>query len=374
MKRALTRFLRRPLVAALATGCVALTAASAAGAEESAYCRRVQARAASDAALLYAPTARAEALKLPTAIQPGGRIDPVGTGSSYQFRAGLSISALDIYKGTRLSHVANAECAHHEATLAAHELLSLGLDVGRLAALRSEAAYLESRRAEWEEITHKADQRFEARTMTLLNVTDVRARAAALVRRQLHVSAGIGRLEALGLEKLPASVERLMDAVDSTAMRYERETSHVRSLDAWDFNVTGGYVPPILDATRSDFFGLIQVSYNLGGPWRNAAESRYRAAREDELKSGRHELRRQLAVFREQARRSKAHAKGELEVVEGTIAMLRADRSAVDSSDAPSVFYASSMIELELIGAESERAYLIALIRELSQVEENRDG
>jgi hypothetical protein len=370
MKRSWIWFLSKPLTLAVAAGCVALTTARTASAEESAYCRKVHARASSDSALLYAPAARAEALKLPTAIQPGGRIDPVGAGNSYQFRAGLSISAVNIYKGTRLSHVADADCAHHEAVFAAQELLSLGLEVGRLAALRSQAEYLESRRPDWEDITKKTDERFQAKTTTLLNVVDVRARATTLVRRQLQVQSDVARLEAIGIDKHSASIDRLMNAVDSSAMRYEREASHVRSLDAWDINVTGGYVPPILDATRSDFFGLVQISYNLGGPWRNAAESRYLAAREEELKNAKHELRRQLAVFRDQAKRANAHARRELEVIERSIAVLRADRTAVESSDAPSVFYASSMLDLELIGAESERVYLAALIRELSKVEE----
>ncbi len=371
MKRSWSRFVKKPLAAAVIAGCASISAARPALAEESAYCRRVHARASADSALLYGPTARAEALKLPTAIQPGGRIDPVGQGTSYQFRAGLSISAIDVYKGTRLSHVADADCAHHEAVFAAQELLALGLEVGRLAALRGQVAHLESRRARWEEITEKMTERFEAKTMTLLDVADVRARAATLARRQVQLGADIARLEALGLDKQPASIDRLINAVERTGMQYERESSHVRSLDAWDINLTGGYVPPVLDARSSDFFGLVQVSYNLGGPWRNAAESRYLSAREEELKTAKYELRRQLTRFREQARQSSTHAKRELEIVERAIKVLEADRAAVDQSDAPSVFYASAMLELELIGAESDRVYLMTWIRELSRVEEN---
>jgi hypothetical protein len=348
-----------------------MTSTRPASAEESAYCRKVHARASADAALLYAPTARAEALKLPTAIQPGGRIDSTGQGNNYQFRAGLSISAIQIYKGTRMTPVADADCAHHEAVFAAQELLSLGMEVGRLAALRSQAAYLESHRAVWEEITHKMDERFEAKTTTLLEATDVRTRAATVARRHAQLGAEIARLEAMGIQGPHASIAQLMHAVDASAMRYEREVSHVRSLDAWDLNVTGGYVPPVMDAPRSDFFGLVQVSYNLGGPWRNAAESRYLAARAEELKDAKYELRRQLVQFREQAKRSSVHAKRELEIVERGLALLKADRAAIESSEAPSVFYARSMLDLELIGAEAERVFLTTLIRELSRVEES---
>lgn len=367
MKCALARKVGRPLLASVGAAAFAALAATSASAEESPYCEKVRARADSDAALLYGPKLRAEALKLPSAIQPNGRVDPVGAGTTYQFRAGLSVSAIDVYKAARLADVADADCAHHAAATAAQEILAFGVEVGRLPALRSEVAYLDAHRPEWEKIAAKTDELLEAKTLTLLNVTDIRARTLGLVRRRAQVAGELGRFEALGVDRVEPALTRLMNDVDASAMRYEREGSRVRKLDAWDLTLTGGYVPPILDAPKSDFFGLVQVSYNLGGPWQSAAERRYLAAREEELRRAKHELRHQLTVLREQVARTKEQAHAELDALEPAIDRLRSDRASVVSSGAAAAFYATAMIDLELINAEAERQYLMVLMRELSR-------
>jgi len=70
-------------------------------ADDTPYCRKVRARAASDAALLIAPSLRLDGLKLPTAFQTGANpIDPVAVGREYQVRGGVSVSPIDIYKLT----------------------------------------------------------------------------------------------------------------------------------------------------------------------------------------------------------------------------------------------------------------------------------
>src|SRR5262245_4883079 len=80
------------IVACMAASLLRTPAANA----DDAYCRKVHARAASEAALLFAPTARAEGIKLPVALQKGASIDPLtaGGGSGYQLRAGMSLSLM----------------------------------------------------------------------------------------------------------------------------------------------------------------------------------------------------------------------------------------------------------------------------------------
>lgn len=277
-------------ISGVATTLALAATAVVAQAEESAYCRKVHARASSDAALLLAPTLRAEALKLPSSLSGGARIDATPTGSSYQVRAGATVSLLNMYKGTRLPVVADADCAQHEATNAAQELLAQAEDFGRLEALRAEAKALDESRPEWERVAAKMTERFAAQNVTLLNVEDVHTRTVALERRRAQIGGEIGRIEASGLGTQRPNVAALAQNIDAAATKYERETSHVRSLDAFDLSLTGGYVPPVLDTKESDFFGVIQISYNLGGPFRNAAESRYRAARV-RVQVGRHHRR-----------------------------------------------------------------------------------
>ena len=81
-------------------------------------------------------------------------------------------------------------------------------------------------------------------------------------------------------------------------MTYEKKVSHVRSLDTWSVRLTAGYIPPFFGSDRADTFGLVQLTHNLGGAWRSAAEGRHLAAREDELKSSRYELTSRIGAFR----------------------------------------------------------------------------
>ncbi len=356
---------------AVGAAIAAVATASSANADDSAYCRRVRARASSDAALLIAPTLRAEALKLPSSLAAGGRLDATPGGSNYQIRAGGSVSLINIYKGTRLSVIADADCAQHAATTAAQELVLQAQTFGRVNGLRAEASFLEAHRAEWEAIATQMAARLAAQNVTLPNVEDVLARTTSLARRRTVVSGEIARIEASGLDTQKPNVAALAQNVDSTTMRYEREASHVRAFDSWDFTVTGGYVPPVFDSKQSDFFGVVQVSYSIGGAFRNAAESRYLEARSDELKTSRSEVQTQLHSFRQQIKADLTAAKGELTIVETRVAALQATRTQLEGSDASGAPYALAMVDLELVAMRAEQVFLAAFARELTHVEEN---
>lgn len=362
------RALRNGLAACAALAVVAT--ATSAHADESAYCRKVRARASSDAALLIAPTLRAEVMKLPSALLPGGAVGVTPAGSTYQFRAGASIGLVNMYKGTQLGAVADADCAAYDATTKAHDLLALAADFGRLSALREQAKFLDEQRPVWEAIYAKMAERFAAQNVTLLNLEDVRVRTTVLARHRAHIGGQIARLEATGLGEQRPKVDALIQSIEATSAKYEREQSHVRSLDAFDLTITGGYVPPILDAKDSDFFGVIQVSYSLGGPFRNAAETRYRDARAEEVKNARYETQAQLRAFRDEVRATLGETKQELAIVEQRLAGLLATRRELEGSEATGAAYALAMIDLEILAMRADRVFLTGYARELSHVEE----
>ena len=163
----------------------------------------------------------------------------------------------------------------------------------------------------------------------------------------------------------------LVDAADRQVMQLERDASHVRSLAAWDVRVTGGVIP---QPDQVDYFGMLQVGFNLGAFSRNAQETQYLDARAEELRRARYELRDQVETFRRQIRSAIAQAKRELSVVDRQAKMLAADRSALGQADAPNAPHALAMIDLDAVLVESERVFLAALITELAHFEENQDG
>jgi hypothetical protein len=355
-----------------ATGAaVAVAVTSTSAHADSAYCRKVRARAAADAALLVAPKLLVEGIKAPSPLQAGGKLDPASPNSGYQIRAGATFSPLNLYKGLRVKEVGEADCEQHDSAMTAQLLLIHAPDLGRLAALREQAGYLDGQKGKWESISSRMGERFAARTVTLFELEEARKASAALARQRSMIGAEIGRLEAIGLEDYRGSIPELIRRIHDKAMVFEREASHVRSLDSWVFNITGGYMPPIYGAGSSDVFGVVQVGYSLGGPWHDSNESRYLGAREEELQKERTELGRQLDVLRANVKVTAGEAGRELEITEKRVKELTELRALLEKSEVPNAAQSLDHVELELIAAQADRVFLTGLIRELSRLEVN---
>ena len=364
MRACVGRFSRsRRGAAGLLLAAAVLAAGAPARAEESPYCAKVRARAEADASLLFAPTLQAQGIKFPN----NGTIDAgVTVGRDYQLRAGATWSPLDFYKGFRVLDVGDADCERHEAALNVQEALAFGIDLGRLPALEKQDRFLESKRPTWEQHLAAAEQRLEAHVASLLEVNEVRARGAELARKHAQVKGELERLRLRGVPAQRGALGSLVAAADERSMRYEREVKHVRSLDAWDLRVTGGVVPH----SGGDFFGVVQLGFNLGAFSRNAAESRYLTARAEELRGARYEAREGVRRLREQARSAVQQARRELEILDKQAARVEQGRALLEGSEAPNAPQARTVIELESIFLESDRVFLTALVEELSRLEE----
>lgn len=345
-----------------------LAAPTVATAEPSPYCRKVEARADGDAALLFAPKVQADAIKFPdsSAIDAG-----VLKGTGVQFRGGLSWSPLDFYKGFRVLRVAEADCKTHESIVSIQELLAHGEDFGRLPALRKQAAFLASSRTTWEAIAQKADERASAHVTPVLDANEVRIRVSELARRHAQIEGEIAALEARGLQEYRGMLSSLLESYNSNATRLEREATHIRSLDAWDVNVTGGVIP---HAAPLDYYAVVHVSFNLGAFSRNAADTRYLDARAEEMRKARYETQSQIERFRRTAKVGANRARRETELLDKQIASIVTVRDALSTSDAPNAPHTLSIIELGRISLESERTFTSALAEELSRLEEKHDG
>jgi hypothetical protein len=336
----------------------------AAHADDAAYCRKVRARAGAEAALLYAPTVQAQGIRFP---RNGTTDSGVTTGTGYQFRAALSFSPLDFYKGFRVERTAEADCRQHDAFITLQEVLAEGADVGRLPALRRQAEALEASRPLCEAIAAKADERFAAHVASLLETSEAHARVTELARKREQVAGEIARLEARGLDSYQGMLSVLIDRADKETMAFEREASHVRSLDAWEVKLSGGIIP---QDQPVDYFALVQVGFNFGSFAHNAQESKYLDARLEELKKAKYELREQVRKYRQQIDIGLNQTKREIAIVEKQLAMLRTARAALEHSDAPGAANATALIDLDVATAEAEQAFLTTLVTQLSRFQE----
>jgi hypothetical protein len=346
--------------------------AGPARADDSPYCRKVRARAVSDASLLIAPSLRLEGIKLPTAFQRGSNtIDPTGIGPEYQVRGGLTLSPIDIYKGFRVLGIGDADCEQHVTVVMAEEILAQDKNYGRAAALKKQIVFLEAQRERWEALLAQGEQRFASKVTTLQQTEELRTRVLAFERQRAQLAGDLARLESNGAKPFTGTLADLAHAIESTTMIYEKKVSHLRTLDTWSIHLTAGYIPPFFGADHPDAYGMVQLTHNLGAAWRNSAETKQLAAREDELKSSRYELTSRIGVFRATLRSSSTQATRELQIVESRVSALTAGRTALETSEALKAAHALALLDLELIAAEAERTYLTELIAQLRTLEES---
>jgi hypothetical protein len=339
-------------------GVSVLLFAANAQAEESPYCKKTQARASSEAATLFSPSLAVQGVKPPN----NGDIDGSGIFRSrdLQLRVALSLSPLDMYKGTLVLKAGEADCVRQTSEEALKEALAFGAEIGRVEALKKQAAQIRAARPRIDGAVKHAEERYAAQLATTFQVSEVKLKASQIERKAAEIDTQIARLEARGYRAPVAPLPQLVASYEAGAMTMEKETSRLRNLAPWNVALRGGVIP----GERVDAFGVIEISYNFGGLVRLGAESRYLEAREKELKTSRTELRTQIDVLMRELDASLEHENRELATVERQLESLIKQRALLDKLDAQDKPHLVDLMEIELVVLEAEREYLSTLVRE----------
>jgi len=344
-----------------------------AAAEDSAYCRKVRARATGDAALLMAPRVVGQAIRFPS----DGVLDPAtGTHSqrTFEFRAGLSVAPVDFLRGFAVQRVADADCSQHGVGERLDEVLRHDIQPAELPARRAELEYLNARRPEWRTLLEAGENRLKAGMITVMELHDLRRLCDELERRTVNVEAQLARLDTqLNADRAAAGLREGAAPVRVSAKDYvartrtlEREVSSLRSFDAWSFKVTGGVVPNT--DTPVDWFGYAELTYSLGGPVHTRAESRYLAARGEELRAESQELPGKFEQFRKLVEVTRGGALRELEAVESALEHTQRTLGQLQGFDAPDAVQGRARLTVERIGLQADAAFLRTEVHELDSL------
>jgi hypothetical protein len=332
-------------------------------AQTSAYCEQVEARAASDAALLMAPRLMLQELRFPKNQQ----IDLGSmTGNGYQFRGGLSFSPVEFFKGLETLDVGKAACREHEAFQSLHERLEHANDIARLSALQAQAKYLSEHKDEWQAIVSKAADRLSRQVITLLDFTNLHQLTDTLDRKLIQVEGGAADLQARTTTRATDSLDTLVEHYAEASARFEHATAQVRALDAWQFRLTGG----LIAQSPADWYGLAELSVSLGGLFRLPSEATYARARETELRTAPYELPAQVRELRAQTSAALEQARRELQITERSVATVVSARQVLEKVDAENVAHARDALSLERFSVESDVVFLHELIDGLALASE----
>lgn len=326
--------------------------------DRSPTCRRLAAEARSTAALLYAPDLEVQGLRLPA----GGELDePAGPlGQGVQARAALSVSPIDVVRGRHVIAAAAADCERTTAAERIGEMLRHGAAYGRAAALRGQVAFLDDRLGGADTVVAEAERRLDRHLTTAADLEGLRLRRLRLHRKR---SAARQELAVLEAERTDAAVAPAAELAryERAVMALERRQSSLRRLAAWDVALRAGAAA---GEHGGEWFGVISFSFDLGQPWQAAAESRYLAARGDELRTADRELRGQLARFHAGLRASAAELDGELRLVDAELAGIARRVEALHRVESASAHDQIAAAELERLDLEADQVFLRRLLAE----------
>jgi len=364
----------------LAAACLSPSLAQAD--DESPYCRAIEARATGDASLLMTPKAIAQGYRIPGADQstsaPGG-MTPIGaTNGSFEARVGGDWSPTDFYKGVQTMALGRRDCAQHEAEAAVDRLLAQATDVGRLPALRKQAAFLDAHHAEWQEIAKKEQERFNARVISVVDLNTVLIRIVGLEKTLATAHGEADRLEARAYTRPPAPLGTMEADVVARENEYEAKFSHVRTLQAFNaLLVTGAEFAQESNSTTvgksttttttfaPGWYGVVELTFNLGFFLDYAKEGTYLDARAEELKNARYERAWRLRSFQKEIEAARREAQSELDIVERQLTAISATRRTLELAETPNVLHAIASLKVDEISAGSDQTYLRALLDEL---------
>ncbi len=354
---------------------------TAAGARETSYCKQARARAESDADLLMMPRVLVQGIRFPRGAQ---QLDSGATTTEgYQLRTGFAFSPVDFYKGRATLRVGDADCRRHETSLDLDAVIARGADGARLRALREQAQFLKARGEDWRALQERAAARLSQRIITVVEFTNVQRFVDGLERKLVQVEGDANQLGARaerpaaselgpsgagGLPSLtlPVLATRYLDA----AVQFEREASSLRRLDDWRIQMSGGVIPQ----TPSDWYGSVELSFNLGGLLRGAHEENYVEARSESLKYASDGVETRLRQFRAELGALLDQAQRDLTVVQHSLDVIVATRRALEASESESVAQARDILTIEQLSVESDSVFLRELVNALTTLAERARG
>ncbi len=328
----------------------ALLCSRPASAETSPYCTKVRERAVDDASLLMAPRLVLQGLRFPANGQlEGGTV----IGEGFQVRAGLTFSATDLYKGLGVLGLGDADCREHDARVELDGAIGEGDEEARRAALEAQIAFLEAHLDEVHGWIDRAAARFSDRVITLVELQEVRTRAGAL-ERKLVEARGQGReIEAKRAAGDRASADELASRYADAAEDLEVAERRVRASDPWQLEMTAGIIP----FPRADWYGIVQLGFNLGGITRHGHASHYAKARREELARAPYEAAARLRQSRAVVAAGLEQARLELALIEREHEDLRQARHVLDGSEAPNIVHQRERLALEQVALEAEQVF-----------------
>jgi hypothetical protein len=316
-----------------------------------AYCDWVEGVAASESALMFAPTLFGSL----GSVDQGVIVTvPDASGRDTRITAGVNFRLTGIYEGIATRGRARAECERHQA-LTRFESATVQ------AALQARAAVLDEALGQADTLLREAGEDLRERRATAQDVTATRIRVQALRAAAAGTHAEIAAVAAAR----PAKGQEPGGGVSALRDYYQadedmaREEGRLRRVKGVDLSVRFGYdaFTGPLDDDESALFGVVAVGINLGVLFQGGAEQRAAEGRRRYMRSERGAgVEPTLRYLRVQAREARQREE-ETAVLAKDLAKQLASLDDVGGETGRRY---RDLIWFELVNAKAEHAFLKA--------------
>jgi hypothetical protein len=322
------------------------------------YCERVREAAKATAALLLGPRIAAQAIRFPF----GGDANTGGifiASSQKQLRAYADYSLTDAYQGILSLQLGEADCRRQKLAQPLEDAIRLSTDQGRRLALAKELEFLEQNERTVTQLQEESLARRQAGVGTLVELVEIDSLAETYRALRTQAEEDLAHLDAAGLPDPGGPVSRRAEEYNRASMDLERVGSRIRQVAPWRLSVNGGVAATT--SAPADWFGTVEVSYNLGGIVQSEAERQVLRIRARELQADSYELAYAARALDAALQRSVAILQRQIAAVESERALLEAEASALEGSNLPNQLHERSGIRIRLLTLEANLVYLRAL-------------
>jgi len=331
---------------------------------EPAWCEFIRGMTDAETAVLLAPEVFAS-----TGVVNAGEAASGAGGAplgepKLRITAGLGYELVGVYRGMTLRHRAEAECQRHQAISGLQAALQSGPDAGAAPALKARLAVLEAALPEGERLVEslRMDVREGRATLEELNALQLRLDSLrALASDTTRAQERLARLPPRPERPLSALLQELRDAEE----KIERLSGKVRRSTAWSVTLRGGY-DELIDVPQDvPLFGMITVSYKLGGLSQSAANERARSARLRALEEDVEGLPQRVERLLEQLRATRSAEETRLREVTVLVGDLEGQLQSIQTLETVKVRRFHDYVILELARLRAEQAWLRAHLEAL---------
>jgi len=317
-----------------------------------AYCDKTKALSKSTASLLYWPTLSVRGLRIP--VKGGANGENLVMGDTFQVRTQLSISLIDIYKGVVTENIGRQDCNRHVAEMKLLDILEQSADIGRIPALRKQKDYYLSKKIEIREIIEHEQKRYDQRLTTVIEFNQLKIKSISIEKKMREILADLSYMEARDFRMPDEAVPMLIDSFLTSSLDFESESSHLRKIEPWQFDIAGGIVP----SESIDWFAGIEISYKFGGISQHIYEKKYLAARKRELNSARYEITDRTRALLEHLSNTSRLLDEHKQLIKDQLDIFRIQKEKVAQTETVKKGMLLSLLELEIIDLEGELIYL----------------